>query len=136
MPCIAIPPAPQVGWLPSAEEDPLPTLFAALAQARGNAEAGMGQLIAGLVEEGRRFRETESGRRWASVLEGSRLAANGWMVWNMLDLDRHLTGRDELAGGDTPAALVEDLLRQLQAASIEELVELASGFGIEEAGRA
>lgn len=136
VPCIAIHPVPDTGWFRSADENALSSLVATLFQARSSADATVGQLIAELVQEGRRFRETDSGKRWVSVLENSRLATNGWMLWNLLDLDRHLTHRDELANGDTPAALLEDVLRQLQSAKIEELVELANAIWTQQASEA
>lgn len=134
-PCIVIPPAAEASRLPSTAEDLLPKLVAMLFQVRGDAESTIGEVIAALVNEGRRFRETDSGRRWVSVLENSKLVTNGWIVWNMLDLDRHLTRRDELAGSDTPAMLVGDVLRQLHSARIEELIELANGLWADEASR-
>lgn len=91
------------------------------------------EVISSLVAEGRRFAKTDSGRRWTSVLASSKLATNGWLLWNMLDLDRFVTDRDGNPDGDTPAALVEDLLRKVGETQLEQLIRLVSDVAALEA---
>ncbi|WP_205479499.1 hypothetical protein [Sphingomonas arenae] len=94
------------------------------------------QLVRGvvqfLVQEGQRFAETPSGRRWQAVLAESALVSNGWLLWNMLDLDRYTTERDLHPGGDTPAAMIEDVVRELSALRMDEIVQLVRNLSLEE----
>lgn len=128
MPRIEIRPLPE----PAARGTPadlLATLIEVLRR-RGGGDRWIGSLVSGLVAEGRRFAETDSGRRWTSVLAASQLATNGWMLWNMLDLDRYVTARD-MGTEDTPAAMVEDLLREVGSARLEELIRLMTALAVE-----
>jgi hypothetical protein len=125
LPCIEVRPGPDAVARFNPGDDMLASLVHMLASSRGRMDREVGQVITALVTEGRRFRETDSGKRWLSVLATSKLATNGWMLWNLLDLDRYLTGRDEMAGGDTPSALLEDLFRQIAGVNIEQLIRLA-----------
>jgi hypothetical protein len=136
LPAIEIKPEPAPAFPFEANEELLPALVAWVGQAKGNLGHSFGNTVAVLVAEGRSFRETSSGQRWNAMLEDSRLAANGWMLWNLLDMDRFLTGRDDVAGQDTPAQLIEEVLRQLQVAKIEQLVELFNDFWRAEARNA
>jgi len=125
LPCIEVRPGPDAVARFNSGDDMLASLVHMLASSRGRMDRDVGQVITALVTEGRRFRETDSGKRWLSVLATSKLATNGWMLWNLLDLDRYLTGRDGMAGGDTPSAMLEDLFRQIASVNIEQLIRLA-----------
>ena len=114
------------------ETDDILASLAAMLLHRGRVDPLIGQVVAALVAEGRRFASTDSGRRWISVLADSKLATNGWMLWNMLDLDRYVTGRDDDPGGDTPAAMIEDLLRRIGEIRLEELIRLVSDLAVQE----
>jgi len=119
MPQIAIVPV----VTPPLPADGLGAIVALLLRHRGD-RGGPAQLIPALVREGRRFGQTESGRRWRSLLAESKLAENGWMAWNLLDLDRYLTARDLDADGDTPSAMIEDVLHELAAFRLETMRSL------------
>jgi hypothetical protein len=136
LPAIEIAPQPAATFPFDANEDLLPALVAWIGHAKGSLGHSFGNMVGVLVAEGRSFRDTPSGQRWNAMLQDSKLAANGWMLWNLLDMDRFLTGRDDVSGQDTPAQLVEEMLRQLQAAKIEQLVELFNDFWKAEAGHA
>ncbi|MXP42839.1 hypothetical protein [Allopontixanthobacter sediminis] len=136
LPAIEIRPDPPPAFPFEADDKLLPNLVLWIGRAKGGLGNSFGSTVAALVAEGRRFRQTPSGRHWNAMLEDSQLAANGWMLWNLLDMDRFLTGRDLESGGDTPAQLMEEVLRQLQGAKIEELIELFNQFWRTEAGNA
>jgi hypothetical protein len=133
LPCIEVRPEPASVGRFNKGDDILGNLVGILASSRGGMDRGVGQVIKALVAEGRHFRETDSGKRWLSVLATSKLAANGWMLWNLLDLDRHVTGRDETAGDDTPSAMLEDLFHQIASVNIEQLIQLAGDTWQDEA---
>jgi hypothetical protein len=126
MPQIAIAPV-ATAPLPA---DGLGAIVALLVRHRG-AHGGPGDLISALVREGRRFRQTDSGRRWRSLLAESKLVENGWMVWNLLDLDRYITARDLDADGDTPSAMIEDVLHDLAASRIETMRIVLDAIAVE-----
>lgn len=128
LPCIALRSDPQPALMSSARDDVLANLVTFLAATRGDADRRVGEMLAALVAEGRQFRKTESGRRWQSVLAESQLAAKGWMLWSMLDLDRHLTGRDLDAPNDTPSAMIDELLHQISAVKLEQLAAIVGVF--------
>jgi|GEM_PF-3448274 len=126
LPCIEVHRDMSTGLGDLAEGDPLGSLVRLLATRGARMDRLTRQLVLALVTEGRRFRATESGQRWEAVLGQTQLVTNGWMLWNMLDLDRHVTRDDALAGDDTPSAMLDDLLRQLQSTKLEQLVQLMS----------
>ena len=73
-------------------------------------------LLSRLIGEGRRFAATPSGTRWRSILLASDFAAQGWMLWNTLELDTYLASH---RGGDTPAALIADVLEAIAGGATE-----------------
>lgn len=123
LPCITLRPDPASALAAVADDDLLANLVAFLASRRGDTDRRLGDLICALVTEGREFRQTPNGQRWLHVLADSALATKGWMLWSMLDLDRHLTGRDQ-GTADTPSELLDELLRQVSAVRIEQLAAL------------
>jgi len=130
-PTITIAPLPEAGGLGEGDRG-LETIAKLLIDHRGRADRAVSNAIGFLVKEGRRFAETDSGRRWSAMLAESKLVMNGWILWNMLDLDRYLTGRDEEPGGDTPAAMIEDVLRDLNAIRLEEIIRLIRNLTMEQ----
>lgn len=92
--------------------------------------AVIGKVLSGLAEEGRRFAMTPSGARWRAMLVSSELASKGWALWNMLDMDSLVAVPAE--HGDTPAAMLEDVLRTLHAARLDELARMISETAIED----
>jgi len=130
-PAITIAPLPEMGHLGEGDRG-LEAIVKLLIDHRGRTDRAVGNAIGFLVKEGRRFAETDSGRRWSAMLAESKLVMNGWLLWNMLDLDRYLTRRDEEPGGDTPAALIEDVLRDLNAIRLEEIIRLIRDLTMEE----
>ena len=85
---------------------------------------GLAAVLHSLVLEGRSFSTTPSGARWRSLLAPSSLAANGWMVWNALDLDHLLLAARPSAV--LPGDQAEALVRVIGAAPLEELMRALS----------
>ena len=123
VPRITIEPKPALPRLDS-DAEPLAMLAELIVRQRTLPQALTRNLIAGLMEEGRRFATTPAGRRWRSVLVSSELASNGWELWNILEMDSLIAEPPE--NGDTPGAMLEDILRALHALQIEDLARLAS----------
>ncbi|HHM05549.1 MAG TPA: hypothetical protein ENJ19_07375 [Gammaproteobacteria bacterium] len=73
--------------------------------------------VQALIEEGRAFADTPSGRRWLSLLADSPLVKNGWVLWNYLNLDLFLKDVDQSA--DSPADLVENIIRRMNEDDVE-----------------
>jgi hypothetical protein len=53
------------------------------------------------------------------------------MAWNLLDLDRYITARDLDADGDTPSAMIEDVLHDLAASRIETMRIVLDAIAVE-----
>jgi hypothetical protein len=87
------------------------------------------QALGMIVSEGRRFRATPEGAQWAAMLDAAPLAQNGWMLWNMLGLDR-LVGTVEDPGG-SPGDMLDQFLRQLGESQMHDLIALLSRLTIE-----
>ena len=77
-------------------------------------------VIAGLIEEGRNFAGTPSGRRWRSVLIESDWAMKGWLLWNLLEMDGVIS--DDPARPDSAAAAIENLAALFRAANAADPV--------------
>lgn len=82
-------------------------------------------VVAGLIEEGRNFAGTPSGRRWRSVLIESDWAMHGWLLWNLLEMDGVIS--DVPARPDGAAAAIENLAALFRAANAADFAE-AEGF--------
>ena len=132
LPHIDIPPLP-----PVLELDGETDIFAAIlkffiAQRGFQQESGVLAARQGLgliVTEGRRFRATAAGAQWAALLDNAPLAQNGWMLWNMLGLDR-LVGTIEDPGG-APGEMLDQFLRRLGESQMHDLIALLSRLTIE-----
>lgn len=131
LPCITV--YPRGRPVPVDADQPLAALVSLLSVAQEAGHDGLrdltGRTMATLVAEGRVFRTSPEGQRWMQAIEQSGLAQNGWMLWNMLDLDRLIAEADPL--GDRPADMVADLIAQLGQASLADLVTLVSDLGLE-----
>src|SRR5689334_18660222 len=130
IPCIEVRPDP-AAFLGGDGDDLLASMIAFFAAPRNRSDERIAKVISTLIDEGRRFRETESGRRWTAVLSDSKFVSNGWMVWNMLDLDRFARAGSVVAEADTPSAMLEDLIRQVSAMPLEQLVTLLSAYSMD-----
>jgi hypothetical protein len=130
MPCITVPGKPPID-MPI--EDPLAALVDLVrvlqeSEASGRREV-IGDVLAAVVAEGRAFRESEAGRHWKALLENAGVAKNGWMLWNMLDVDRLIADVD--LPNDKPSDMLETLMRQIGTSQLSELVSLVSDLSIE-----
>ncbi len=133
IPCIVIGPAQ-----PEAEAespDALKTLvdWLCLQRRDGDEGGGLGTLLQGLVLEGRAFASTPSGARWRSVLAPSAIAANGWLIWNGLDLDRLIAGARPSAS--PPGERAETMIRVIGAAPLEAVMRALSDAALSEAAQ-
>ena len=129
VPRIVIPPAPQPPQALPAGDDPLLALIDLLRAPDRNPAAL--SLARALIEEGRSFAKTPSGQRWASLLARSSLVENGWLLWNRANLDHWLQAGDEAI--DTPALMIEEVLRRLVSGDLEHYVTVLGAFLAEEA---
>jgi hypothetical protein len=132
LPNIDIPPLPRA-WDLDSKTDILAAVVTFLLAQRGfQTESGLlaaRQALGMVVGEGRRFRATPAGAQWATMLDTAPLAQNGWMLWNMLGLDR-LVGTIEDPGG-APGDMLEQFLRQLGESQMQDLIALLSRLTIE-----
>lgn len=131
LPCITVYPR---GRPVSVDSDqPLAALVSLLSVAQEAGNDGLrdvtSRVMATLVAEGRQFRKSQEGQRWLAAIEQSGLAQNGWMLWNMLDLDRLISEADPM--GDRPADMVADLIAHLGQASLADLVTLVSDLTLD-----
>jgi hypothetical protein len=129
VPRIVIPAAPQPAAALPASDDPLLGLIDLLRAPDRNAAAL--NLARALIVEGRSFAKTPSGQRWASLLAGSSLVENGWLLWNRANLDLYLQGGD--AAVDTPALMLEEVMRRLVSGDLEHYVTVLGALLAEEA---
>jgi hypothetical protein len=129
VPRIVIPAAPQPPPAFPASDDPLLGLIDLLRAPDRNAAAL--HLARALIGEGRSFAKTPSGQRWASLLARSSLVENGWLLWNRANLDLYLQGGDEAV--DTPALMLEEVMRRLVSGDLEHYVTVLGAFLAEEA---
>ena len=130
MPCITVPGKSQIE-MPI--EDPLAALVDLVrvlqeSEASGRREI-IGEVLAAIVAEGRAFRESQTGSHWKALLENAGLAKNGWMLWNMLDVERLIADVD--LPGDKPSDMLETLMRQISTSQLSDLVSLVSDLSIE-----
>jgi hypothetical protein len=84
------------------------------------ARGGMRSLARSLIDEGRRYAQTDAGRRWAELLEASPAVTNGWLLWSQGNVDFYLRNAEPLA--DSPAQLLEAALRQLAQADLAQVL--------------
>jgi hypothetical protein len=112
-----------------ASDDPLLGLIDLLRAPDRNAAAL--NLARALIVEGRSFAQTPSGQRWASLLARSSLVENGWLLWNRANLDLYLQGGD--AAVDTPALMLEEVMRRLVSGDLEHYVTVLGALLAEEA---
>ncbi|WP_052507736.1 hypothetical protein [Sphingomonas hengshuiensis] len=112
-----------------ANGDVLAFLVALAERQRGVPEALLGRMLGGLIAEGRRFAATPGGARWRALIARSELGSKGWMLWNLLEIDSLVSAAPE--DGDTPAALLEAVLRTLHAAQLEEIARGISASSLE-----
>ena len=131
MPCIEVGPNP-LAFTATHGDDPLAAMIAFFATPRARSDQRVASVISGLIAEGQRFRDTESGSRWSTMLADSKIVANGWMLWNMLDLDRFANAGGAPTAGDNPSAMLEDLVRKVGAMRLEQFVALLSAYGMDE----
>jgi hypothetical protein len=129
VPRIVIPAAPQPPAAVPASDDPLLGLIDLLRAPDRNAAAL--NLARALIVEGRSFAQTPSGQRWASLLARSSLVENGWLLWNRANLDLYLQGGD--AAVDTPALMLEEVMRRLVSGDLEHYVTVLGALLAEEA---
>jgi hypothetical protein len=129
VPRIVIPAAPQPPAALPASDDPLLGLIDLLRAPDRNAAAL--NLARALIVEGRSFAQTPSGQRWASLLARSSLVENGWLLWNRANLDLYLQGGD--AAADTPALMLEEVMRRLVSGDLEHYVTVLGALLAEEA---
>jgi hypothetical protein len=130
LPRITIPPEPEPPPASGgAADDPLLALIELLRAPHGKVEPI--ELVRALIEEGRRFAATPSGRRWAALLARSSLVENGWLLWHRAELDGRL--RAIAGSGESPAAMVEEVLRRLVAGDLERYVGLLGALAAEQA---
>jgi hypothetical protein len=131
LPCITV--YPRYHPLPPSAVTPLEALANLFAASQGAGQDGLrdmtGRTIATLVAEGRSYAASPEGRRWMQAIESSGLAQKGWMLWNMLDVDRLVADSDPL--GDSPVDLLADLVAQLGQTSLADLVTLMSDLSLE-----
>jgi hypothetical protein len=84
------------------------------------ARDGLRSLARSLIDEGRRYAQTDAGRRWAELLEASPAVTNGWLLWNQANVDFYLRNAEPLA--ENPARLLEAALRELAQADLAQLL--------------
>ncbi|HEX8172959.1 MAG TPA: hypothetical protein VF824_20660 [Thermoanaerobaculia bacterium] len=83
--------------------------------------------FAALVREGRRYAETESGKKWLEVLGASDLMRRARWVWETTSLNM----LEEDAETIVPSTYLEALLRAADALSMEDLLGKVKGMGHE-----
>lgn len=83
--------------------------------------------FAALVREGRRYAETEAGKRWLKVLGASDLMRRARWVWETTSLNM----LEEDAETIVPSTYLEALLRAADALSMEDLLGKVKGMGHE-----
>jgi hypothetical protein len=131
LPCITV--FPRGDGFAHNPQDPLAAFATLLALGQKEGHDGLrdmtGRIMATLATEGRSFRTTPEGTRWLQVIEHSGLAQNGWMLWNMLDIDRLIAESDPL--GDRPSDMIADLIAHLGQTSLADLVTLVSDLSLE-----
>jgi hypothetical protein len=130
IPRIVIDPPPQAGrHVSSGDDDPVLALLDELRSPSANLRAL--DLARALIAEGRSFAETPSGRRWTALLSRSSLVENGWLLWNYANLDLSL-GEGEQSD-DSPADMLEEVLRRLLSGDLERYVSVLGNLLAEEA---
>jgi hypothetical protein len=125
-PKLALPPL-------DADAEPLDLLIQLIVRQRTLPQALTRNVVAGLMEEGRRFAATPAGGRWRSILASSALATKGWELWNLLEMDGLIAEPPE--NGDTPGTMIEDILRALQALRLEDFARLAGDVALHDRAR-
>ncbi|MFL6292725.1 MAG: hypothetical protein ACJ759_17670 [Thermoanaerobaculia bacterium] len=90
-------------------------------------------LIRALIDEGRRFAQTASGRRWSALLSDSPLVTKGWLLWSFAGVDLLLKSSGPTL--DSPAALLEDVLHRLVEADVESYLSDLAAFAAALAAR-
>lgn len=131
LPCITV--YPRGRPVPVDSDQPLAAFVSLLSVAQEAGNEGLrdvtGRIMATLAAEGRIFRASREGQAWVQAIEQSGLAQNGWMLWNLLDLDRLIAEADPL--GDRPADMVADLIAHLGQSNLADLVTLVSDLSLE-----
>ena len=84
------------------------------------ARDGLRSLARSLIDEGRRYAQTDAGRRWAELLEASPAVTNGWLLWNQANVDFYLRSVEPMS--ESPARLLEAALRELAQADLAQLL--------------
>jgi hypothetical protein len=128
MPKITVHPTPKAAPPASAtSDDPLLALIESLRSPVRTIRVS--DLARALITEGKSFARTPSGRRWASLLAGSTIVENGWLLWNQANLDLSCAE----PSGDTPTAMVDAVLRRLTSDDLEKYVTFLGAVLAEEA---
>jgi hypothetical protein len=84
------------------------------------ARDGLRSLARSLIDEGRRYAQTDAGRRWAGLLEASPAVTNGWLLWNQANVDFYLRNVEPMS--ESPARLLEAALRELAQADLAQML--------------
>jgi hypothetical protein len=113
---------------------PFAPLLAALSGDGSAAKASVATLLRALVDEGARFAETPAGRHWRAILADSPAVARGWLLWSQANIDYYL--RNAAPTRDSPAILLEDMLKQLADTDLATLTAQLSRIGIDLAAAA
>jgi hypothetical protein len=78
------------------------------------------ELVAGLVEEGRRYAQTTEGQVWMDALANSELVKRSMLIWEAFGLDLMMDARPTV----TPSSWLEMIVSSLAHPDLESILSM------------
>ena len=78
------------------------------------------ELIAGLMDEGRRFLATPQGQEWAGALSNTELVKRAMLIWEAFGLDLLLESRPEV----TPSTWLDMIVSAIANPDLESILSM------------
>jgi hypothetical protein len=78
------------------------------------------ELIAGLIEDGRRFAQTEEGKAWADALANSELVKRAMLIWEAYGLDLLMETRPAI----TPSTWLDMIVAAIANPDLESVLSM------------